>query len=71
MKRDARKAARRRIVEAATKFSRERTVSLPRLDGFVFLPAPYAARHIQRAVFVCRQRQLVDADTLRTAGFNA
>lgn len=56
MARLSREAARARIIDAANAASERRR---------------YSMRHIQQAVFHCRQRKLVTPLTLERAGFRA
>lgn len=55
MARLSREAARARIIDAANRHSK--------------LPRRYNMRHIQQAVFHCRQNKLVTPLTLERAGF--
>lgn len=63
--------AREAILAAANKHRREASLRRGRIDGFVFIPKPLTARHINQAVTVCRQNLLVSDDVLVAAGFKA
>jgi hypothetical protein len=69
----ARVKARAEIVEAAQRHRQQRTVKdAPRgKDGYVMLPPPFTARHLQRAVCVARRNRLVKPAVLVAAGFRA
>lgn len=60
---NTRKQARDQIIAAANAERSRRSMVLGNLD-------PFEKRHLQRAVFKCRQFRLVSDDVLIAAGFN-
>jgi hypothetical protein len=61
--------ARHAIIQAVNRFKLGKGRTM-RVGAGHYAPKLFGMKQIQQAVFTARQNKLVDADTLRRAGFN-